>query len=130
MTELTLVDTTPAPDCEVEDGLELLFNLQKRMQFRLHPEDGMLPAIVPHRIPMTVTSIIAELGEILEDEQHWKDWKKNPAATPRDHLRMEIADLWHFVINLTLVNGFDAADIRQEFINKNLENHARQDRGY
>lgn len=105
-----------------------MFDLQKALQLRVHGD--VLPDILPHRIPMTVTSLIAELGEVLEDEQNWKDWKKNPLPVDRDHLRMEIADAWHFMINLTLQNGFDAAEIHAEFLAKNAENHARQDRGY
>lgn len=108
--------------------LDFLFGLQKNLQRRIHGVD--LPALMPNKIPITVTSIVAELGEILEDEQHWKDWRHDFPETDRTHLLMEVADLWHFVINLTLYLGFDSQDVGEEFIAKNKENHSRQDRGY
>jgi dimeric dUTPase (all-alpha-NTP-PPase superfamily) len=112
----------------VPDKLEVMFNMQKVLQKRVVGTD--LPALLPERLPITVTSIVAELGEILEDEQHWKDWKKNPADTDIAHMRMECADFWHFVINLTLYLGMDAQDIFDEFEAKNAINHERQDNSY
>lgn len=108
--------------------LEELFDLQKVMQDRIN--DDKLPNLLPERIPMTVTSIIGELGEILEEEQAWKDWKENPEKPDLDNLRMEVADLWHFVINLTLYLGMDARDLYEEFVDKNEVNHERQDNNY
>ena len=112
----------------VPDMLEVMFNKQKVLQKRLRGVD--LPEMHPELIPITVTSIVAELGEILEDEQHWKDWRKNPVDTDIAHMRMETADLWHFVINLTLYLGMDAQDIFEEFEAKNAVNHERQDNNY
>lgn len=110
------------------DKLQAMFDMQKKLQKRLF--NLQLPGIYTERIPITVTSIVAELGEILEDEQGWKDWRKNPPVVDREHLLMEVVDLWHFVINLTLYLGFDALDVFKEFKKKNKENHARQDRKY
>lgn len=112
----------------VPDMLQIMFDRQKVLQRRLRDVD--LPAMRPDLIPITVTSIVAELGEILEDEQHWKDWRKNPVDTDIAHMRMETADLWHFVINLTLYLGMDAQDIFEEFEAKNAVNHERQDNNY
>jgi len=106
----------------------MMFELQKALQLRIHGD--ALPAFTPERLPMDVCSIVAELGEILEAVQHWKDWKQNPADYDVDHLRMEYVDLLHFVVNLGLHLGFDAPEIRQEFIRKNQTNHQRQDGGY
>ncbi|MGM0409151.1 MAG: dUTPase [Bacillota bacterium] len=110
------------------DMLKDLFELQKKMQLRLN--DDNIPGMKPERIPMTVTSIISELGEILEEQQAWKDWKENPNSPDLDNLRMEVADLWHFVINLTLYLGMDSEDLYQEFLDKNKINHKRQDNNY
>lgn len=108
--------------------LDHMFELQQVLQKRLHGTD--LPAMLPDKIPMTVTGIIAELGEILEEQQAWKDWKKNPKPIDKDNLDTEIADLWHFIINLTLYLGYDAETLYNCFIMKNATNHERQDGGY
>jgi len=113
---------------DTDDMLQDMFNLQKKMQKRINNDN--LPEMKPNRIPMTVTSIIAELGEILESQQAWKDWKENPEEPDINHLKMEVADLWHFVINLTLFLNMDAEDVFNEFVDKNKVNHKRQDNNY
>lgn len=109
-------------------SLDLLFNLQQKLQLRLRGD--VLPTFMPERIPITVTSIVAELGEILEEAQAWKDWRKEPPKVDFDHLLEEYVDLVHFVINLGLYLGFSSFDVMRKFVQKNKENHARQDRGY
>jgi dimeric dUTPase (all-alpha-NTP-PPase superfamily) len=110
------------------DRLQDMFDLQKKLQKRLRNDD--LPTFLPDRIPITVTSIIAELGEILEEDQRWKDWRKNPNLPDYGNLYMEIVDLWHFVINLTLYFGMDADTLFKVFLKKNEVNHERQDNEY
>ena len=108
--------------------LKEMFEKQKVLQKRLFDID--LPKMMPDKLPITVTSIVAELGEILEEQQAWKDWKKNPKPIDAANLDTELADLWHFVINLTLYLGYDAADIFGAFNRKNVTNHIRQDNNY
>ncbi len=109
------------------DRLEEMFNKQKIMQKRIRNHE--LPKRMPERYPMEVASIIAELGELLEEDQAWKDWKKNPKP-PGDNMPVEVADLWHFIINLTLYMGYDAHDVYDAFTAKNAVNHQRQDNNY
>jgi NTP pyrophosphatase (non-canonical NTP hydrolase) len=108
--------------------LQDLFDLQKVFQRKMLGVE--LPSHHPELIPITVTSIVGELGEILEENQSWKTWRNNPPPVNEANLRMEVADMWHFVINLSLFLGMDATDVYLEFVKKNKENHARQDRGY
>ena len=110
------------------EKLQEMFDKQKVLQKRIKGID--LPSMEPNQIPTTVTSIVAELGEILEEQQAWKDWKKNPKEPDIENLRMEVADLWHFVINLSLYLNMDAQDIYDEFMKKNKTNHIRQDNNY
>lgn len=110
------------------DMLKEMFEKQKILQKRLHNID--LPVMTTNKIPMAITSIIAELGEILEEQQAWKDWKKNPKPVNQANLDTEIADLWHFIINLSLYLNYDADDIYREFMIKNKINHQRQNNKY
>ena len=84
----------------------------------------------PQKIPMHVTSIIAELGEILEEYQGWKDWRNNPPSVDEEHLIEEIADLWHFVIHLTLFLGYDSEELYEAFLKKSKKNFERQENEY
>jgi dimeric dUTPase (all-alpha-NTP-PPase superfamily) len=110
------------------DKLEHLFSLQKVFQERLYGVS--LPHSLPEMIPMQVTSIVAELGEVLKENEKWKDWKSKPRQVDDEELLGEIADLWHFIINLSLYLGFDADDIYNSFVSKNEVNNERQDQGY
>jgi len=123
--EITKANNIKSDDCD--DKLEHLFGLQKEFQKRVNNVD--LPDVYPQHVPMTVTSINAELGEILEEYQEWKDWKENTSYDSWE-LLYEIADLWHFIINLTLYLGFDAQDVFDAFCKKNKINHDRQDSNY
>ncbi len=111
------------------DTFAELFNLQKKLQSRLCGGQE-LPKEMPEKIPMQVTALVGELGEILEENQKWKSWRKNPPEVDYDNLLVEIADAFHFLINIALYLGFDADDVYSKFINKNKKNHVRQDNLY
>ena len=110
------------------DKLEEMFDRCICFQKRLFGYD--LPRKMSQRIPISITSIIAELGEILEENQGWKDWRKNCLPANDSYLKAEVADLWHFIINLTLYLGIDAKTLYKEFLKKNQKNNERQDNGY
>jgi len=110
------------------DTLGTLFELQKVFQRRVYGVD--LPCELPEKLPMQVTALIAEIGEILELNQKWKSWKKNPAEYNRKEMLFEIVDAFHFLINIALFSGFDADKIFDAFLNKNKINHERQDKNY
>ena len=78
----------------------------------------------------TVTAIVGELGEILEADQSWKHWRKNPPKVDSAHVQGELGDLWHFVVQLTLFLGYSDEDIYNAYMRKNKINHERQDNDY
>lgn len=86
-----------------------MFEKQKALQNRNY--GVVLPMYVPDNLPMQVTGVVAELGEVLAANEHWKDWKKHPRPIDGSHLLDEVVDLWHFVINVTLYCGYDAVNI-------------------
>jgi dimeric dUTPase (all-alpha-NTP-PPase superfamily) len=111
-----------------EDMLEEMFDRCKYFQKRVFNYN--LPKHLPERIPISITSIVAELGEILEENQKWKDWRRNHPEINETNLLLEVADLWHFIINLTLYLGYDADVIYKAFLKKNKINHERQNNKY
>ena len=110
------------------DRLQEMFDKQKVLQERFY--NIKTPTDNPVKMSDMVKTIVAEIGEILECDQRWKEWRKNPPEVDMVNKRMEVADLWHFVINLTLFSNMDANDVYEEFIKKNKTNHMRQDEGY
>lgn len=111
------------------DKLDDMFEKQKSLQKKISGD--ILPSkMFPSKIPVQITAIIAELGEILELNEHWKTWKKNPKKYVENDLILEVADLWHFVINLTLYLGISVKMLYTAFCIKNRINKQRQDSGY
>lgn len=112
------------------DTLGKLFELQKKLQTRYYNDVDELPKEMPEKIPIQITSLIAELGEILEENQKWKNWRKKVPSVDYENLLIEIVDAFHFLINITLFLGFDSHDVYNKFIEKNKENNERQNKGY
>ena len=114
----------------IEDTLGKLFELQKEFQIKFYNDVDVLPKEMPEKIPMQITSLIAELGEILEEDQNWKSWRKNPPPVNYDNLLTEVVDVFHFLINIALFLGFDSDDVYNRFIKKNKKNIERQNNNY
>jgi len=107
--------------------LDKLFMLQKLFQQRLI-NDGKYPQTVDGQVGGLCTAIIHEAVE-LQRLTAWKWWKK-PQPIDYTKAREELADIWHFVIDLSLVLGMTPELILEEYHKKNLANHQRQDVGY
>lgn len=71
----------------------------------------------------------------------WKKWKSNhkealdkPFEALSDseikELRMEVVDLWHFLLNISIALGMDAKMLFNYYQAKNIENKRRQKDGY
>jgi dimeric dUTPase (all-alpha-NTP-PPase superfamily) len=69
-----------------------------------------------------------ELAE-LTDSVPWKWWAKYQKFDEQN-ARVEVVDLFHFLISLAQVLGMDADDVYQAYAKKNQVNHQRQASGY
>ena len=69
-----------------------------------------------------------EIAE-LTDSVPWKWWAKYQAFDEQN-ARVEVVDLFHFLVSMAQVLGMSADDIHAAYIKKNSVNHARQDSGY
>ena len=69
-----------------------------------------------------------ELAELI-DSVPWKWWAKYQKFD-QQNARVEVVDLFHFLISLAQVLGMSAEDIRDAYVKKNKINHDRQDSGY
>ncbi len=69
-----------------------------------------------------------ELAE-LTDSVPWKWWAKYQKFDEQN-ARVEIVDLFHFLISLAQVMGMSADDLFQAYLKKNEVNLKRQETGY
>ena len=69
-----------------------------------------------------------ELAE-LTDSVPWKWWAKYQEFD-KQNAKVEIVDLFHFLISLAQVMGMTADDVYAAYLKKNKVNHNRQDSGY
>lgn len=69
-----------------------------------------------------------ELSELV-DSLPWKWWAKYQKLDIQN-ARVEVVDIFHFVISLAQVLGMSADDVVEMYEQKNKVNHNRQDSGY
>lgn len=69
-----------------------------------------------------------ELAE-LTDSVPWKWWAKYQKFDAQN-ARVEVVDLFHFLISLAQVLGMSADDVFNAYVKKNQVNLQRQDSGY
>lgn len=106
------------------DKLEHIFELQKGFQDKIKRE-RQLDYSPDQWIQKQTLAMISELAELLE-EVNFK-WWKNPHELNNANIREELSDILHFFISMCLEAGMTADDLYQIYVDKNRENHDRQD---
>lgn len=67
----------------------------------------------------------------LQQETKWKHWKApENYKIDYENRKVEIADLWHVLIQLSMECGMNADDVIKAFLDKHEENKDRQVRRY
>ena len=69
-----------------------------------------------------------ETAELI-DSVPWKWWAKYQKFDEQN-AKVEVVDLFHFLVSLAQTLGMTADDVYQAYLKKNQVNHARQDSGY
>ena len=65
----------------------------------------------------------------LEDSCLWKWWSKDKKIDLHN-IKIEVVDLWHFLVSLTIVAGMTPEELFKIYEQKWQVNHERQDKGY
>ena len=111
------------------DKLENIFELQEQLNSRIGVNmKGMDDAEQTKWILNYVRAMQQELSE-LTDSVPWKWWAKYQEFD-KQNAKVEIVDLFHFLISLAQVMGMTADDVHEAYLKKNKVNHSRQDSGY
>ena len=111
------------------DKLDNIFELQEKLNSRIGVEmDSMNDEQKTKWILNYVRAMQQELAE-LTDSVPWKWWAKYQDFD-KQNARVEVVDLFHFLISLAQVLGMSAEDVYDAYLKKNKVNHERQDSGY
>jgi dimeric dUTPase (all-alpha-NTP-PPase superfamily) len=111
------------------DQLRELFRLQRALNERIGIRTETLTR--EERITWVLNYCRAMSQEIAEltDSVPWKWWARYQQFDEQN-ARVEVVDLFHFLISLAQVLGMSADDVFQAYLKKNQVNFQRQESGY
>jgi dimeric dUTPase (all-alpha-NTP-PPase superfamily) len=111
------------------DMLADLFRLQAELNRRIGVDTEAMPeAKKPEWILNYCRAMSQEVAE-LTDSVPWKWWAKYQTFD-KQNARVEVVDLFHFLISLAQVLDMTAEDVHRAYRQKHEVNLARQDAGY
>lgn len=111
------------------DQLRELFRMQQALNERIGVHtDGMSDEDKTKWVLNYCRAMGQELAE-LTDSVPWKWWAKYQKFDAQN-ARVEVVDLFHFLISLAQVLGLSADDVFQAYVKKNQVNFQRQETGY
>lgn len=114
---------------EKPDQLRELFRMQSALNERIGVRtDGMSEADQTTWVLNYCRAMTQEIAE-LTDSVPWKWWAKYQKFDAQN-ARVEVVDLFHFLVSLAQVLGMSADDVFDAYLKKNEVNFKRQDSGY
>lgn len=111
------------------DHLSEMFELQKNLNKRIGVDTDTFNE--EQRVQWILNysrALSQELAELI-DSVPWKWWAKYQTFDEQN-ARVEVVDLFHFLISLAQALGMSADDVHELYTKKNKVNHNRQDSGY
>jgi dimeric dUTPase (all-alpha-NTP-PPase superfamily) len=114
---------------EKSDQLRELFRMQKALNERIGVNmAGMDEEQKTKWVLNYCRAMTQELAE-LTDSVPWKWWAKYQTFDEQN-ARVEVVDLFHFLISLAQILGMSADDVFSAYVKKNEVNFKRQETGY
>jgi dimeric dUTPase (all-alpha-NTP-PPase superfamily) len=111
------------------DKLEEIFRMQEALNQRIGVKMETFNDEEKSKWILNYTRAMQqELAELV-DSVPWKWWAKYQEFDEQN-ARVEVVDLFHFLISLAQTLGMSADDVYQAYSKKNKVNHQRQDKGY
>lgn len=111
------------------DKFSKMFAMQADLNRRIGVDTTAIPADEqPEWILNYCRALSQETAELV-DSVPWKWWAKYQDYD-KQNARVEIVDMFHFLISLAQVAGMTAEDVFAIYMQKNKLNHKRQDSGY
>lgn len=115
-------------DCPAgqEDSLERIFAMQRDFNRRVGVNTDGLDEEQKSRWILQFARALSQETAELTDCCPWKWWRQGQTLDEQN-ARVEVVDLFHFVVSLAQVLGMSAKDVLDAYIKKNRVNHQRQD---
>ena len=111
------------------DNFSEMFDLQKQLNKRIGVDtDNMTEEQQIHWV-LNYSRALSQEGAELIDSVPWKWWAKYQKFD-KNNAKIEIVDMFHFLISLAQTLGMTADDVYELYTKKNKVNHNRQDSGY
>jgi dimeric dUTPase (all-alpha-NTP-PPase superfamily) len=111
------------------DQLKEIFRMQKALNERIGVKmEDMTEEEKTKWVLNYCRAMTQEIAE-LTDSVPWKWWAKYQKFDEQN-ARVEVVDLFHFLISIAQVLGMSADDVFQAYMKKNEVNFKRQESGY
>jgi NTP pyrophosphatase (non-canonical NTP hydrolase) len=114
---------------ESKDMLQDLFDKQMALNLRIGVNPPEMDEEEKIKWVLNYTRAASQEMAELIDSVPWKWWAKYQEFDEQN-AKVEVVDLFHFLISLAQVLGMDAADVHDLYNQKNKLNFKRQDDGY
>ena len=111
------------------DKFDEIFSMQDTLNKRIGVNtDGMSDEDKAKWVLNYTRAMQQEMSELI-DSVPWKWWAKYQEFDEQN-AKVEVVDLFHFLISLAQVLGMTPEDVHKAYLKKNKVNHERQDSGY
>ena len=111
------------------DKLDTIFEMQDTLNQRIGVVTENLSEEEKTKWVLNYTRAMQqEIAELI-DSVPWKWWAKYQEFDEQN-AKVEIVDLFHFLISLAQVMGMTPDDVYNAYVKKNQVNHNRQESGY
>jgi len=111
------------------DQLRELFRMQKALNERIGVKTDAMTEEEKTKWTLNYCRAMSQELAELTDSVPWKWWAKYQKFDEQN-ARVEVVDLFHFLISLAQVMGMSADDVFQAYVKKNEVNFKRQETGY
>ena len=112
-----------------KDRLEKIWELQEALNHRLGIITGRLSEEEKQKWILNYCRAMTQEIAELTDSVPWKWWAKYQTFDEQN-VRVEVIDLFHFLISIAQVMNMTPEDLYQAYLKKNAVNNQRQDSGY
>ncbi len=113
----------------MSDMLKEIFDLQENLNKRIGIDTANLNEEEQIKWTLNYTRALSQETAELIDSVPWKWWAKYQKFD-KQNAKIEVVDLFHFVVSLAQTLGMSADDVHQIYTKKNEVNHQRQETGY
>jgi dimeric dUTPase (all-alpha-NTP-PPase superfamily) len=111
------------------DKLNELFRMQASLNTRIGVDMSSLDEAGKTKWLLNYSRAMSQELAELNDSVPWKWWAKYQKFDEQN-ARVEVVDLFHFLISLAQVLGMSADDVFEAYVKKNEVNFKRQESGY